>query len=98
MICNYDTECILTTLNDLYRIYDTLNDLYYVELFALLLSDLNGSLKLLPRKYLQQDFLGYFCPMKIPAMNIAPQGDPIVKIPLVKIAPHQIKKQTIFNI
>ena len=24
--CNYDVECISTTLNDLYTIYDTLND------------------------------------------------------------------------
>ena len=31
MICNYGAECILTTLNDVYTIYDTLNALYYVE-------------------------------------------------------------------
>ena len=35
MICNYDDECNLTTLNDLYMIYDTLNYLYYVEWFVL---------------------------------------------------------------
>ena len=35
MICNYDVKCILTTLNDLYTIYDTLNALHYVEWFAL---------------------------------------------------------------
>ena len=34
MICSYNVECILTTLNDLYRIYDTFNDLYYVEWFV----------------------------------------------------------------
>ena len=36
MICNYDDECILTTLNDLCTIYDTLNALYYVEWFVLI--------------------------------------------------------------
>ena len=35
MICNYDVECILATLNDLYTIYDTLNALHYVEWFVL---------------------------------------------------------------
>ena len=62
------------------------------------MSDLNGSMKLLPRKYLQEDCLGNVSPMKIPAMNIAPQENPLVKISPVKIAPHQINKQTIFNI
>ena len=28
LIYNYNVECILTTLNDLHTIYDTLNDLY----------------------------------------------------------------------
>ena len=55
-------------------------------------------MKLLPRKYFEKDYLGNFFPMKIPAMDIAPQENPLVKIPPVKIAPHQIKKQTIFNI
>ena len=36
--------------------------------------------------------------MKIPAMNIGPQENPLMKIPPVKIAPHEIEKQTIFNI
>ena len=57
------------------------------------MNDLNGSMKLLPRKYFEKDYLGNFSPMKIPAMDIAPQENP-----LVKIAPHQIKKQAIFNI
>ena len=35
LICNYDVECNLTTLNDLYTIYDTLRDLYCVEWFVL---------------------------------------------------------------
>ena len=35
LICNYDVECILTTLNDLYTVYETLNDLQYVEWFVL---------------------------------------------------------------
>ena len=49
-------------------------------------------------KLIQEDCLGNFSPMKIPAMNITPQENPLVKIPPVKIAPHQIKKQAIFNI
>ena len=55
-------------------------------------------MKLIPGKYHQEDCLGNFSPMKTPAMNIAPQENPLVKIPPVKIAPHQIKKQAIFNI
>ena len=62
------------------------------------MNDLNGSMKLLPRKYPQEDYLRNFSPMKIPAMDIAPQENPLAKIPRVKIAPHQIKKQTLFNI
>ena len=35
IICNYDIECILITFNNLYTIYDTLNDLYYFQWFVL---------------------------------------------------------------
>ena len=44
----------------------------YIERFALLLNDLNGSMKLTPRKYFLKDCPGIFFPMKVPTMNIAP--------------------------
>ena len=68
IICNYDVECILTSLNDLYTIYDKLNDLErwmcfdYVERFVLFLNDLKGSMALpagkkVPRKITLELFL-----------------------------------------
>ena len=41
------------------------------EILALLLNDLNSSMKLTPEKYRLEDFLETFSPMKIPTMNIA---------------------------
>ena len=43
----------------------------YVERFALLLNDLNGSMKLATGKYLPEDCLGTLSPMKMSTMNIA---------------------------
>ena len=45
----------------------------YVEIFALLLNVFNGWMKLPSRKYCLEDFLETFSPMKILAMNIAPE-------------------------
>ena len=44
----------------------------YVERFALLLNDLDGSMKLPPGKYHPENCLRIFSPMKIPTMNIPP--------------------------
>ena len=44
----------------------------YVERFALLLNDLEGSMKLSPGKYPPENCLGIFSPMKISTMNIFP--------------------------
>ena len=44
----------------------------FVERFALLLNDLEGSMKLPPVKYPLESRLGIFYPMKISLMNIAP--------------------------
>ena len=44
----------------------------YVEIFALLLNDLSGSMKLPSGKYRLEDCLESFSSMKIPTMNIAP--------------------------
>ena len=44
---------------------------HYVERFALLLNDLEGSMILSPGKYALENYLGIFSPMKIPTMFIA---------------------------
>ena len=44
----------------------------YVERFALLLNDFEGSMKIPPRKYPLENCLGIFSPIKIPIMNITP--------------------------
>ena len=87
MICNYDAECILTTLNDLYFVeWFVLSWIIcicnvecffdYMERFALLLNDLDGSMKLPPKKYHPENRLRIFSPMKISTMNIAPSENP----------------------
>ena len=43
----------------------------YVKIFALLLNDLNDSMKLPPGKYRLEDCLETFSPMKILTMNIS---------------------------
>ena len=43
----------------------------YVEIFALFLNDLNGSMKLPPGKYRLEDCLETFSPIKILTMNIS---------------------------
>ena len=44
----------------------------HVERYALLLNDLNGSMKLPPGEYPPDNCLGTFSPIKIPVMSIAP--------------------------
>ena len=44
----------------------------YVEIFELSLNDLSGLMKLPSGKYLLEDCLESFSPMKIPTMNIVP--------------------------
>ena len=44
----------------------------YVERYALLLNELNDSMKLPPGEYSPDDCLGIFTPIKIPTMSIAP--------------------------
>ena len=91
MICNYDVECILYVQWFVLRwmIYTNLNILYlqrwmcfdYVERFALLLNDLEGSMKLPPGKYPPESCLRIFSLMKIPTMNIAPwKKNPLWKL------------------
>ena len=58
----------------------------YVERFALLLNDLDGSMKLPPGKYHPENCLRIFSPMKIPTMNIAPQENPLTENTPVIIA------------
>ena len=48
----------------------------YVERFALLLNDLEGSMKLSPGKYPPENCLGIFSPMKISTINIFPWENP----------------------
>ena len=48
----------------------------YAERFALLLNDLDGSMKLPPGKYPPENCHRIFSPMKIPAMKISPQEKP----------------------
>ena len=48
----------------------------HVERFALLLNDLEGSMKLAPGKYALENCLGIFSPMKIPTMFIAKWENP----------------------
>ena len=74
MICNYDVECILYVQWFVLRwmIYTKLNILYlqcwmcfdYVEIFTLLLNDLEGSMKLPPGRYPPESCLGIFSPWK----------------------------------
>ena len=52
----------------------------YGERFSLLLNDLDDSMKLPPRKYSAENCLGYFSPIKIPKMNIAPKETSHVEI------------------
>ena len=61
---------ICTILNNLYLQPGMCFD--YVERFALLLNDLDGSTKLPPGKYPPENCLEIFSPMKIPTINIAP--------------------------
>ena len=70
----------------------------FVERFALLLNDLEGSIKLSPGNYPLENCLGIFPSMKISLMNIAPEKPPFVETPSVTIALQQMKKQTIFKI
>ena len=44
----------------------------YVERYAMLLNELNDSIKLPPGEYPPDDCLGIFSPIKIPTMSIAP--------------------------
>ena len=90
MICNYDVECIFTTLKFVLRwmICTNFNILYlqcwmcldYIERFAMSLNGLESSMKLPPGKYLPKNCLGIFFPIKIPTINIDPWG----KTPCVK--------------
>ena len=48
----------------------------FAERFALLLNDLEGSMKFPPGKYPPENCLGIFSPMKIPTMNIASWENP----------------------
>ena len=71
----------------------------YVERFALLLNDLESSMKLPPGKYPPENCLRIFSPMKIPTMNIAqsentPCGNSSGKNCFSK----NEKKQTVFKI
>ena len=49
---------------------------HYVERFALLLNDFDGSMKLPLGTHPPENFLGIFSPLKIPTMNIAPWKNP----------------------
>ena len=65
---------ICTNLNILYLQRWVCFD--YAERFALLLNDLEGSMKLPPGKYPLENCLGIFCPMKTPTMFIAKWENP----------------------
>ena len=114
IICNYYVECVLTTLNDLHTIYGTLNDLYYVEWFVLswiicthkvecILATLKNFHYCWMIWTVQWNFLLENISRKIAFEISLPWKSqqwtlPHKKISPVKIAPHQIKEQTIFNI
>ena len=89
MICI--TLMICTNLNNLYLQRGICFD--FVERFALSLNDWDGSMKTSPGKYPPENCFGIFSPMKIPTMNITPQENPLVEIPLVIIA-LQLNKKT----
>ena len=72
MLCT--TWVICTDLNNFYvKRWICFN---YTERFALLLNDLDGSMKISPGKYLPENCHRIFSPMKIPAMKIALQEKP----------------------
>ena len=60
---------ICTNLNNLHLQRGMCSD--FDEKFALLLNDLDDSMKLPLRKYPPENRLGIFSPMKIPTMKIA---------------------------
>ena len=70
----------------------------YVERFALLLNDLDGSMKFPPVKYPPENCFGIFFPIKIPKWTLPHKQTPLVEIPPLIIALQQTKKQTIFKI
>ena len=78
-----------------------LNNLYlqrwmcfdYVERFALLLNDLNGSMKLLPGKNPLENCLETFSPWKSQQWTLPHEKTSLLKIPPVKTALQQIKKR-----
>ena len=65
---------ICTILNNLYLQRGMFFD--YIERFSLLLNDLDGLMKLPPKKYRPENRLRIFSPMKISTMNIAPSENP----------------------
>ena len=70
----------------------------YVERFALLLNNLERSMKLPPRKYPTENFLGIFSPMKISTKKLPSEKTHLVETSPGIIALQQLKNQTIFKI
>ena len=100
MIGNYEVKCILTTLNDLHCVESfvltwiictcNVECVLTVERFALLLNDLDGSMKLLeniPRKTASE----FSLPCKSQQWILPHKKTPQVEIPTVIIALQQMK-------
>ena len=65
----------------------------YTERFALLLNDLNGSMKLPSGKYPPENCLETFSPWKSQQWTLPDEKTSLLKIPPVKTALQQIKKR-----
>ena len=70
----------------------------YVERFALLLNDLERSMKLPPRKYPAENCLGVFSAIKFPTKKLPSEKTRLAETSPVIIALQQLKNQAIFKI
>ena len=99
MICSYDAECILTTRFRIRWVICTKLNVFWLRWIICTVAEWfkrfneTYSWEISPRR-LSWKFLSH----ENPSNEHCPQENPLVKIPPVKIAPHQIKKQAIFNI
>ena len=70
----------------------------YVERFALLLNDLERSMKFPPRKYPAENCLGVFSAIKFPRKKLPSEKTRLAETSPVIIALQQLKNQAIFKI
>ena len=108
LTCNYDAECILTTLNDLYYvewfvlswvicIYNVECFFDYVDRFALLFCWMIWTVQwnFLPKNITRKIASEFSLPWKPQLWTLPHKKSLLVEIPLVIIALQQTKKQTL---